>query len=110
MPAPAGAHTRPAAGQRRHASVEDHPPALDPPGAGQHAGDGSRVDPVLLDEDPRRQRLGRVAVLAGNPELKRAIDDAVPFEMYLDDAHGSPAHRKHLTHYFAEQIRAELTP
>jgi CO/xanthine dehydrogenase FAD-binding subunit len=42
-------------------------------------------------------------------ELKRAIDDVVPFEMYLDDVHGSPAHRKHLTHYFAEQIRSELS-
>ena len=42
-------------------------------------------------------------------ELKRAIDDAVPFGLYLDDAHGSPAHRKHLTHYFAEQIRSELS-
>jgi CO/xanthine dehydrogenase FAD-binding subunit len=42
------------------------------------------------------------------PELKRAIDDAVPFSLYLDDVHGSPAHREHLTHYFAEQIRAEL--
>jgi hypothetical protein len=44
------------------------------------------------------------------PELHRAIDDAVPFGMYLDDAHGSPAHRQHLTHYFAGQIRAELAP
>jgi CO/xanthine dehydrogenase FAD-binding subunit len=43
-------------------------------------------------------------------QLKRAIDDAVPPGMYLDDVHGSPAHRKHLTYYFAEQIRAELTP
>lgn len=42
-------------------------------------------------------------------ELKRAIDDAAPFSMYLDDAHGSPAHRKHLTHYFGEQIRSELS-
>jgi len=42
-------------------------------------------------------------------ELKRAIGDAVPFSLYLDDAHGSPAHREHLTYYFAEQIRAELT-
>ena len=42
-------------------------------------------------------------------ELKRAIDDAVPFSMYLDDTHGSPAHRKHLTHSFAAQIRAELS-
>jgi hypothetical protein len=44
------------------------------------------------------------------PELKRAIDDAVPFDLYLDDVHGSPAHRKHLTHYFAQQIRSELAP
>jgi CO/xanthine dehydrogenase FAD-binding subunit len=43
-------------------------------------------------------------------ELKRAIDDAVPFGLYLDDVHGSPAHRKHLTHYFADQIRSELAP
>jgi CO/xanthine dehydrogenase FAD-binding subunit len=43
-------------------------------------------------------------------ELKRALGDAVPFVMYLDDVHGSPAHRKHLTHYFAEQIRSELSP
>jgi CO/xanthine dehydrogenase FAD-binding subunit len=42
-------------------------------------------------------------------ELKRAIDDAVPFGLYLDDVHGSPAHRKHLTHYFAQQIRSDLS-
>jgi CO/xanthine dehydrogenase FAD-binding subunit len=42
-------------------------------------------------------------------ELKRAIDDSVPFSLYLDDVHGSPAHRKHLTYYFAEQIRRQLS-
>jgi CO/xanthine dehydrogenase FAD-binding subunit len=42
-------------------------------------------------------------------ELKRAIDYAVPLGLYLDDVHGSPAHRKHLTHYFGEQIRSELS-
>jgi CO/xanthine dehydrogenase FAD-binding subunit len=42
-------------------------------------------------------------------ELKRAIDDSVPFSLYLYDVHGSPAHRKHLTYYFAEQIRRELS-
>jgi CO/xanthine dehydrogenase FAD-binding subunit len=41
-------------------------------------------------------------------ELQHAIDDAVPFSLYLDDVHGSPAHRRHLTHYFAAQIRSEL--
>lgn len=42
-------------------------------------------------------------------DLKRAIDDAVPPDLYLDDVHGSPAHRRHLTHYFGQQIRAELS-
>jgi CO/xanthine dehydrogenase FAD-binding subunit len=42
-------------------------------------------------------------------ELRRTIDNAVPFDLYLDDAHGSPAHRKHLTYFFAEQIRSELS-
>ena len=40
--------------------------------------------------------------------LKCAIDAAAPFPLYHDDVHGSPAHRKHLTHYFGEQIRSEL--
>jgi CO/xanthine dehydrogenase FAD-binding subunit len=51
----------------------------------------------------------RFAGVPAAADLKRAIDDAVPAGMYLDDPHGSPAHRKHLTYYFAEQIRAELT-
>jgi CO/xanthine dehydrogenase FAD-binding subunit len=42
-------------------------------------------------------------------DLRRAIDDAVPSSLYLDDVHGSPAHRKHLTYDFAEQIRSELS-
>jgi hypothetical protein len=42
-------------------------------------------------------------------ELKRAIDDTLPFSLYLDDVHGSPAHRQHLTYYFADQIRSELS-
>lgn len=41
--------------------------------------------------------------------LENALDDAVPFELYLDDPHGSPSHRQHLTYYFAEQIRRELS-
>jgi CO/xanthine dehydrogenase FAD-binding subunit len=51
----------------------------------------------------------RFTAMPAAAELKRAIDDAVPFGLYLDDVHGSPPHRKHLTHYFAEQIRSELS-
>jgi CO/xanthine dehydrogenase FAD-binding subunit len=41
--------------------------------------------------------------------LRSALDEAAPFELYLDDVHGSPAHRQHLTHFFAEQICQELS-
>jgi hypothetical protein len=45
-----------------------------------------------------------------SPEtLKTALDATAPFDLYLDDVHGSPRHRQHLTYYFAEQIRQELT-
>lgn len=42
-------------------------------------------------------------------ELKGKLDQALPFDLYLDDPHGSPTHRQHLTYYFAEQIRQSLT-
>jgi CO/xanthine dehydrogenase FAD-binding subunit len=41
-------------------------------------------------------------------ELRDAIDAAVPDSLWFDDVHGSPAHRKHLTYHFAEEIRKEL--
>jgi CO/xanthine dehydrogenase FAD-binding subunit len=41
-------------------------------------------------------------------DLRRRIDATIPDELYLADVHGSPSHRKHLTHYFSAQIVAEL--
>jgi CO/xanthine dehydrogenase FAD-binding subunit len=41
-------------------------------------------------------------------ELREAIDSAIPDALYLDDVHGSPAHRRHLTYHFGEEIRKEL--
>jgi CO/xanthine dehydrogenase FAD-binding subunit len=41
-------------------------------------------------------------------ELRRAINAEVPPDGYFDDVHGSAAYKRHLTAYFAEQIRAEL--
>ena len=41
-------------------------------------------------------------------ELRAAIDAAIPASAYLDDVHGAPAYRRHLTYYYAEQIRSEL--
>ncbi|MGC2409659.1 MAG: FAD binding domain-containing protein [Methyloceanibacter sp.] len=41
-------------------------------------------------------------------ELRHAIGATIPDDGYFDDVHGSPAYRRRLTYYYAEQIRAEL--
>jgi CO/xanthine dehydrogenase FAD-binding subunit len=41
-------------------------------------------------------------------ELRHAIERQIPNATYFDDVHGSPAYRRRLTYYYAEQIRAEL--
>ncbi|MET8279023.1 FAD binding domain-containing protein [Micromonospora sp. NPDC005174] len=40
--------------------------------------------------------------------LRQAVTDGIPAERYVDDVHGLPRWRRHLTLLFAEQIRAEL--
>jgi CO/xanthine dehydrogenase FAD-binding subunit len=40
--------------------------------------------------------------------LRERLHEEIPESGYFDDVHGSPEYRKHMTHYFAEQIRAEL--
>jgi CO/xanthine dehydrogenase FAD-binding subunit len=37
-----------------------------------------------------------------------AINEQVPFDHYLEDPHGSPLHRRHLTYHYAEKILQEL--
>ena len=41
-------------------------------------------------------------------EMSTAID-GIPLDQFLSDTHGSPEHRQHLTYYFSEQIRQELS-
>jgi CO/xanthine dehydrogenase FAD-binding subunit len=40
--------------------------------------------------------------------LREAIDARISADGYFDDVHGTSAYKRHLTYYFAEQIRAEL--
>jgi CO/xanthine dehydrogenase FAD-binding subunit len=42
-------------------------------------------------------------------DLRRRLHEAIPDDLYFDDPNGTPEHRRHLTAYFAEQIRVELT-
>jgi CO/xanthine dehydrogenase FAD-binding subunit len=41
-------------------------------------------------------------------ELAAALDEFVPSDLYFDDPHGTCEHRRHLTYYYAEELRAEL--
>lgn len=55
-----------------------------------------------------RPRQYRFDTLPSAAEV-RGVIDAIPLEDYLSDTHGSPEHRRHLTCYFSEQIRHELS-
>jgi CO/xanthine dehydrogenase FAD-binding subunit len=41
-------------------------------------------------------------------KLRAALHERIPNDLYYDDVHGTPAYRKHMTHYFAQEIRREL--
>ena len=65
---------------------------------------------VRADRD-RRDALPRAADIPEVPDartLRERLQEEIPDSGYFDDVHGSPDYRKHMTHYFAEQIRAEL--
>jgi CO/xanthine dehydrogenase FAD-binding subunit len=40
--------------------------------------------------------------------LRQAIDKTIKDADWFDDVHGSAAYKRHLTYYYAEQIRGEL--
>jgi CO/xanthine dehydrogenase FAD-binding subunit len=44
----------------------------------------------------------------GAAALRRALDAAIPVELYHDDIHGLPQWRRDMTYRLAEEIRAEL--
>jgi CO/xanthine dehydrogenase FAD-binding subunit len=54
---------------------------------------------------PMQLRFDRVPTAA---KLRHAIDAHIADADYFDDVHGSAAYKRHLTYYYAEQIRAEL--
>jgi len=56
-------------------------------------------------ERPLRLKFSKIPDAAA---LRARLDREIP--MYFDDVHGTPEYRKHMTHYFAEEIRRELSP
>ena len=48
------------------------------------------------------------AGIPNDKELREAILQRIPDDLYHTDIHGKPAWRKHMTLRLAEEIRAEL--
>jgi len=51
----------------------------------------------------------RFTGLPSSEQVRKAVDQLIPAKLYFDDPNGTPAHRRHLTYVFAEQIRTELS-
>ena len=62
---------------------------------------------TITASTPRPMQL-RFAKMPSADELRHAINDRIPGDGYFEDVHGSARYKRHLTYYFAEQIRAEL--
>jgi CO/xanthine dehydrogenase FAD-binding subunit len=72
---------------------------------GRRAGAGLVLTVTAATVRPFQLRFPAVPAAA---ELASALGGTIPDEAYVDDVHGLPAWRRHLTHRFAEEIRAEL--
>jgi CO/xanthine dehydrogenase FAD-binding subunit len=70
-------------------------------------GSGGDLLITITASTPRPVQLAFADVPTAD-ELRRAIAAAIPDDAYFDDVNGLPAYRRHLTYYFAEQIRIEL--
>jgi CO/xanthine dehydrogenase FAD-binding subunit len=62
---------------------------------------------TITASTPRPVQL-RFPKLPSTADLRRAIDERLPADAWFEDVHGWAAYKRHVTHYLAEQIRAEL--
>jgi CO/xanthine dehydrogenase FAD-binding subunit len=62
---------------------------------------------TITASTPRPVQL-RFRGIPSTSELRDAVRAAIPEDGYFDDVNGLPAYRRHLTAYYAEQIRTEL--
>jgi CO/xanthine dehydrogenase FAD-binding subunit len=74
---------------------------------GTVAHDGSDFRLTITAATPRPVRMEFDHIPSAD-DLRAAIDARVPADGYFEDVHGSAPYKRHLTPYFAEEIRAEL--
>lgn len=70
--------------------------------------DGADFLLTISAATPRPVHL-RFARTPSATELQRMIDARLPADAWFQDVHGSAAYKRHVTHYLADQIRAELS-
>ena len=73
---------------------------------GRRAGAGLVLTVTASTVRPFQLRFPGVPAADG---LAAALAGTIPDEAYVDDVHGLPAWRRHLTQRFAEEIRVELS-
>ncbi|GAA3390256.1 FAD binding domain-containing protein [Cryptosporangium minutisporangium] len=69
---------------------------------------GSEAFVLTITASTRRPVQLRFARFPRAAEVRAAVDDAIPGDLWMDDVHGLPAWRRHLTETFAAEIRDEL--
>jgi CO/xanthine dehydrogenase FAD-binding subunit len=74
---------------------------------GTRSAQGTDLLITITAATPRPIQL-RFAEAPSSEQLRHAIDSHISVDGYFDDVHGSAAYKRHVTAYFAEQIRAEL--
>jgi len=74
-------------------------------GTRSNAGEDLLLTVTAATSRPIQLRFDR---LPSSGALRRAIDDTIKEADWFGDVHGSAPYKRHLTYYYAEQIRAEL--
>jgi hypothetical protein len=62
---------------------------------------------LTVSASTERPRRFKFAQLPNADDLRATLEHEIP--IFFDDVHGTPEYRKHMTFYFAEEIRRELS-
>jgi len=62
---------------------------------------------LTVSASTERPRRFKFAQIPSADDLRAVLEHEIP--VFFNDVHGTPEYRKHMTFYFAEEIRRELS-